>query len=172
MGSTVCVPPMAALILLVPWRWLHRSTTAGWLANAPGILHRVGMVLLRGQAVGVPVNHLVVARDAFEQADAKVAALGREFLKRTTAVMPKATEIIAAPSGFDDWREAFRILHAREVWETFGSFVTQAKLRPLASASRSAWGLQQRLRPTRLRPRRQLLLRHVHTSSRWCPAAR
>ena len=80
--------------------------TAGWLANAPGILHRVGMVLLRGQAVGVPVNRLVVASDAFEQADAKVAALGREFLKRTTAVMPKATEIIAAPSGFDDWREA------------------------------------------------------------------
>jgi amidase len=75
------------------------------------------------------VNHLVVARDAFEQADAKVAALGREFLKRTTAVMPKATEIIAAPSGFDDWREAFRILQAREVWETFGSFVTQAKPR-------------------------------------------
>jgi amidase len=103
--------------------------TAAWLANAPGIFHRVGMVLLRGQAVGVPVNHLVVASDAFGQADAKVAAIGREFLKRTTAVLPQATEIIAAPSGFDDWREAFRIIQAREVWETFGTFVTQAKPR-------------------------------------------
>jgi amidase len=103
--------------------------TAGWLANAPGILHHVGIVLLRGQSVGVPVNHLVVASDAFGQADAEVAALGREFLKRTTAVLPQATEIIAAPSGFDDWREAFRIIQAREVWKTFGAFVTQVKPR-------------------------------------------
>ena len=65
----------------------------------------------------VPVNHLVVASDAFGQADAKVAALGREFLTYTIGVsLLQATEIIAAPSGFDDWREAFRIIQAREVW--------------------------------------------------------
>ena len=103
--------------------------TGGWVANAPGIFHRVGIVLLRGQAVAAPVNHLVVASDAFGQADAEVAALGREFLIRTTGALPQPTEIIAAPNGFDDWREAFRIIQAREVWETFGAFVTQAKPR-------------------------------------------
>jgi amidase len=103
--------------------------TGGWLANAPGIFHRVGIALLRGQVVAAPVNHLVVASDAFGQADAEVAALGREFLIRTTDALPQPTEIIAAPNGFDDWREAFRIIQAREVWETFGAFVTQAKPR-------------------------------------------
>ena len=39
--------------LLVPLAMAPSFDTAGWLANAPGhFLHRVGMVLLRGQAVG------------------------------------------------------------------------------------------------------------------------
>jgi len=99
----------------------------GWFANAPGVFHRVGTALLRGTAVSAPVTHLVVATDAFAQADAEVAALGRDFLKRTTPILPQAIEVTAAPGGFDDWREAFRIVQAKEVWETFGVFITQAK---------------------------------------------
>jgi amidase len=99
----------------------------GWLSNSPSIFHRVGTVLLRGNAVVAPVNHLVVAKDAFGQADAGVAALGGEFLTRTTSTLPQASEVTAAPSGFDDWREAFRIVQAKEVWETFGAFVAEAK---------------------------------------------
>ena len=99
----------------------------GWFANAPGVFHRVGTVLLRGTAVAAPVRHLVVATDAFAQADAEVAALGRDFLKHATSVLPQPTEVTAAPGGFDDWREAFRIVQAKEVWETFGVFVTRVK---------------------------------------------
>ena len=99
----------------------------GWFANAPGVFHRVGTVLLRGTAVAAPVRHLVVATDAFAQADAEVAALGRDFLKHATPVLPQPTEVTAAPGGFDDWREAFRIVQAKEVWETFGVFVTRVK---------------------------------------------
>lgn len=99
----------------------------GWFANAPGVFHRVGTVLLRGTAVAAPVRHLVVATDAFAQADAEVAALGRDFLKHAAPVLPQSTEVTAAPGGFDDWREAFRIVQAKEVWETFGVFVTRVK---------------------------------------------
>ena len=99
----------------------------GWFANAPGVFHRVGTVLLRGTALAAPVRHLVVATDAFAQADAEVAALGRDFLKHATPVLPQSTEVTAAPGGFDDWREAFRIVQAKEVWETFGVFVTRVK---------------------------------------------
>jgi amidase len=101
--------------------------TGGWLANAPGVFRRVGMVLLRGESAGRTLERLLVANDAFGQADPEVTAVGREFLKRATTVLPEATEITAAPNGFDDWREAFRIIQAKEVWETFGAFVTQAK---------------------------------------------
>src|SRR6516165_3209594 len=46
---------------------------AGWFANAPGIFHRVGEVLLRGDAVRAPVDKLIIATDAFAQADDEVA---------------------------------------------------------------------------------------------------
>jgi len=100
---------------------------AGWFANAPGVLRRVGTVLLGEPAVASPIARLVIATDAFEQADAGIAALGREFLRRSVQMLPRANDIIVAPGGFDEWREAFRIVQAKEVWETFGAFVTQMK---------------------------------------------
>ena len=51
--------------------------TAGFFANAPGVLRRVGHVLLDRATVSAPVTVLAVADDAFAQADASVAALGR-----------------------------------------------------------------------------------------------
>ena len=99
----------------------------GWFANAPGIFRRVGAVLLRGAAVAAPTMRLVVATDAFAQADAEVGALGREFLKRAAGMLPPAAELAVAPNGFDEWREAFRIVQAKEVWETFGDFVRREK---------------------------------------------
>jgi amidase len=102
---------------------------AGWFANAPGIFRRVGAVLLRGATVAAPTTRLIVATDAFAQADAEVAALGREFLERAADGLPQPIELTVAPDGFDDWRETFRIVQAKEVWETFGAFVTRAKPR-------------------------------------------
>jgi amidase len=99
----------------------------GWFANAPGVFRRVGAVLLQGTTVAAPLTRLVVATDAFAQADAEVAALGREFLKRAAGMLPTLAELAVAPTGFDEWREAFRIVQAKEVWESFGEFVTRAK---------------------------------------------
>jgi amidase len=101
----------------------------GWFSNSPGIFRRVGATLLGGEAVAARPTRLIVATDAFAQADAEVAALGREFLARAGEALPHRTDLAVAPNGFDDWREAFRILQAREVWETYGDFITRAKPR-------------------------------------------
>ncbi len=99
----------------------------GFFANAPGVMRRVGAVLLEGETVAAPVTRLLVAQDAFAQADAPVAALGRDFLARAARDLPKPEETTIAPDGFDAWREAFRIVQARETWASFGDFVTRAK---------------------------------------------
>jgi len=100
---------------------------AGWFTNSPGIFRRVGVVLLAGEKVAAPLTRLAIARDAFAQADEAVAALAHEFLGRAAPLLPPASEITVAPNGFDEWREAFRIVQAREVWETYGDFVMRAK---------------------------------------------
>ncbi|MGB8578479.1 MAG: amidase family protein, partial [Pseudolabrys sp.] len=66
---------------------------AGWFANAPGIFRRVGTVLLRGSPIAAPVTGLIVATDAFAQADSEVAALGRNFLQRAARMLPQPTEV-------------------------------------------------------------------------------
>jgi amidase len=100
---------------------------AGWFANGPGILRRVGTVLLQGSGVTEPIARLLVASDGLAQADDGVVALCREFLARGTNLFPPAIESAIAPEGFDGWREAFRVVQAKEVWETFGGFVGKAK---------------------------------------------
>jgi amidase len=100
---------------------------AGWFANGPGVLRRVGAVLLQGSAVNERIARLLIATDAFAQADDEVAALCREFLNRGTELLPSRSEELIAPAGFDGWREAFRVVQAKEVWEIFGAFITQAK---------------------------------------------
>jgi amidase len=99
---------------------------AGFFANGPGVMRRVGAVLLEGERVAVPISRLIVAPDAFAVADAPVAALGREFLARAARALPQARETALAPDGFDGWREAFRVVQGRETWASFGDFITRA----------------------------------------------
>src|SRR5215472_4340593 len=61
----------------------------GFFANAPGVMRRVGAVLLEGETVAAPIGRLMVAQDAFAVADAPVAALGRDFLARTARMLPR-----------------------------------------------------------------------------------
>jgi amidase len=101
----------------------------GFFANAPGVMRRVGAVLLGGETVAAPISRLIVAQDAFAEADAPVAALGREFLARAARVLPPARETAIAPGGFDVWREAFRVVQGRETWVSYGDFISRAKPR-------------------------------------------
>ena len=101
--------------------------TAGFFANAPGVLRRVGGVLLDGTGAIAPITSMIVADDAFAQADATVAALGRDFLARAAQALPQPESRTAAADGFDGWREAFRIVQAYETWQSFGPFITRAQ---------------------------------------------
>src|SRR5215471_6086821 len=100
---------------------------AGWFAATPGVFRRVGSVLLGGEPIDAKLDRLVVATDAFAEADAEVAGLGREFLARAAAVLPPAREQNLAPDGLDGWREIVRVIQAYEAWQSFGAFITAAK---------------------------------------------
>src|SRR5262249_42239906 len=98
-----------------------------FFANGPGLMRRLGAVLLAGEKAAAPISRLIVAQDSFAQADPPVAALGREFLARAARVLPKANETTIAPEGFDAWREAFRVVQGRETWAVYGDFITRAR---------------------------------------------
>jgi amidase len=99
----------------------------GWFAASPGVFSAAGAVLLGAARVDAPVERLLIAADAFAQADAPVAALHLRFLEDAGDALPSSTHASVAPQGFDPWREAFRIVQAYETWATFGGFITQHK---------------------------------------------
>jgi amidase len=100
--------------------------TIGWLAPTAGVFRRVGRVLLGGDANTAPVGKLLIADDAFAQADAPVAALLRDALAAMAGALPSAKPIRIAPDGgLDVWRDAVRIIQAHEIWQVYGRFVEE-----------------------------------------------
>jgi amidase len=99
----------------------------GWFANGPGVLQKVGAVLLGGSGIKAPITKLVVADDAFAEADSEVASLARRFLVRAETRLPKPSHEKISPQGLDAWRESFRILQAYETWKSNGDFIQRKK---------------------------------------------
>lgn len=99
---------------------------AGWLANGPGVFRRVGPVLLGGDSTAAEILKLIVLDDAFAQADPEVTTLLNEALAAMSAELPKPSHQRIAPDNLDVWREAFRIIQAREIWSIYGDFVTNS----------------------------------------------
>jgi amidase len=100
---------------------------AGWFAATPGVFRRVGEVLLGGERIDAQISTLLIASDAFAEADAGVVNVGQEFLARAAIVLPPVRDVQVAPDRFDSWREAFRIVQGYEAWQSFGPFVTATK---------------------------------------------
>jgi amidase len=99
--------------------------TIGWFAAGAGVFRKVGGVLLAGETAAARIEHLLIAVDAFEQADEPVAALLRDALDAMGGALPKPHHMRTAPDGFDPWRDAVRIIQAYEIWQVYGRFVEE-----------------------------------------------
>ena len=100
---------------------------AGWFSNAPGVFRRVGETLLGGTSTAAPISKMIVLDDAFDEVDAEIAGLMNAALAAMTGELPKASHQRSAPDGLEMWREAFRVIQAREVWNAYGDFVTRTR---------------------------------------------
>ena len=81
------------------------------------------IAVLEAAAARADVRKLIVADDAFAEADAEVADLLRAATAAMARDLPAPTHGTVAPDGFDRWRESFRIIQAREIWGAYGPFV-------------------------------------------------
>jgi amidase len=103
--------------------------TIGWLAPGPGVFRRVGQVLLAGARADAAIRNVMIADDAFAQADEPLAALLRDAVGQMADVPPKPTPGRLAPGGLDVWRDAVRVIQAYEIWQVYGHFITEQRPR-------------------------------------------
>jgi amidase len=99
----------------------------GWFSAGPGLFRRAGAVLLEPPQRAAPITQLIILDDAFETADEAVATLTEAVVTAAQDRLPDARHDRAAPRGLDTWREAMRIVQAREVWASFGEFITKRR---------------------------------------------
>jgi amidase len=97
---------------------------AGWFASSPGTFRKVGSVLLTGAAQHHAIERMLIAADAFAQADGPVIDTLRASLARATAQLPKGNDTVIAANGFDEWRSCFRAIQGREIWSIYGEWIT------------------------------------------------
>jgi amidase len=97
----------------------------GWFASGPGVFRKVGAVLLEGARVEAAIDSVIIADDAFTQADEAISGTLRAAVARMATVLPPSHRLQIAPGGLEVWREAFRIIQARETWGTYGDFITR-----------------------------------------------
>jgi amidase len=100
---------------------------AGWFASSAEVFARAGEALLIGEARREAVTRLLVAADAFEQAQRPVADACRAFLATTSLELPAASEVRIARSDFDSWRQCFRTIQGREIWSIYGAWIEAHK---------------------------------------------
>lgn len=93
--------------------------TVGWFARDGAMMKRVGAVLFGGwRAPAAPARFLLGA-DLFAAAGAAVAAA----LRDAVAMLPEARPVDVAGGALPEWRDAFRVLQASEVWKAHGAWV-------------------------------------------------
>ena len=103
--------------------------TAGWFARDPEIFSRVGSVVLDNQSVEAKIDNIRMAEFAFNFSDDEVSIPLKKWIESKLFDPPLGVPLKELPSEikFDRAREAFRIIQAREVWQTFGTWIEKSK---------------------------------------------
>jgi amidase len=101
--------------------------TLGWFARDAAMMRRVGQALMGADTAPARPTALLVAADAFAQADPAVGAALKGGIERVARVIAPPTPVTVAPEGLSAWYEAFRHLQGAEIWRVHGNWVTQAK---------------------------------------------
>ncbi len=98
----------------------------GWFSRGIALFEKVGGVLLGEDKAAAP-SRLIVADDAWEQVERRVAEALKPAASKVEAVLGKAVHARISAEGLGEWFEVFRTLQAAEIWATLGAWVTEAK---------------------------------------------
>jgi amidase len=112
----------------------------GWFARDPGILRKVGRVLLGDDRQAAAPRRLLIAKDAFALIDRPVADALQHAIAAVRACFALAEDVTISPQGLDRWMNVFRVVQGSEIWANHGAWITRSKPQfGPAIAERLAW---------------------------------
>jgi amidase len=114
--------------------------TCGWFARDPGVLERVGRVLLQDDAPAPAPGRLLVAQDAFAFAEEAARAALQPALDRVASLLGRAQPVTVGDEPLATWVDWFRFPQGAEAWECHREWI--ARVKPAFGAAvgaRFAW---------------------------------
>ncbi len=101
--------------------------TVGWFARDPALFAAAGRVLLADRSPGRQPTRLLLADDAFAQAEPEVAAALQPAVRRIEAAFGPAEPVTVSEAGLGAWHELFRTLQGAEAWAEHGEWIERTK---------------------------------------------
>jgi amidase len=98
--------------------------TVGWFARDAALFERVGRVLLADSTPAAKPARLLVARDAFEHADAGAASALATAVTQVSDLVGVPEIVRLSDEGLDAWMNDFRVIQAFEIWQTHREWVS------------------------------------------------
>ena len=120
---------------------------AGWFARTPGMLARVGSVLLGSEIPEFKVDRFVIARDLFDTKDAGIASKYAAFIQKLSELRVEIVETELGKPDFATWIDTLRNIQWWELNQAHGAWISRnldafgaeirGRLEKIASVTRS-----------------------------------
>jgi amidase len=114
--------PTCGVVALAP-----SFDTVGWFARDAVLMERIGRVLLREKPAETNPARLIIGEDLFALADKDVATAVQPTVTKAKTFIGRTESARIFGGDPAEWREAFRLLQAREAWQADGPWITQHK---------------------------------------------
>jgi amidase len=95
----------------------------GFLTRDAELFRKAGQVLLEGERIEARVEHLILAQDLFNHAEASANQALWRVLESFGSELPPPQREDVAGDALDDWRNAFRIVQGFEIQATLLPFI-------------------------------------------------
>ncbi len=103
--------------------------TIGWFARDASTYARVAEALFQTAIPDSSPSRLVIAQDAFEEADADVSDVLLPLAEQMAALAGSSTTVRLAPNGLAEWAAQQNVLQSKEAWDSVKDWVDQVNPR-------------------------------------------
>lgn len=103
--------------------------TAGWFTDDVSLLHRLGPILLEGEARDVEFQKVLIAEDAFELADSDITAAITGHVDAIKGMMSESEAVRVCPTNLMEWNEAMARRQHFEAHRSFADWVDEVNPR-------------------------------------------
>ena len=97
--------------------------TIGWFTRDATTYAKIAEVVFGNRIQNTIPSHLIIAEDAFEEADRDVSDVLRPIAEKISIMVPSSSQIRLAPSGLTDWASQQNILQSEEAWDSVKDWV-------------------------------------------------